>query len=262
MKQHVVMFSGGLGSWAAAKRVAERYGTDRLTLLFADTHMEDEDLYRFLAEAAVNVGGNLVRIEDGRDPWQVFFDERFLGNSKIDPCSRILKRQLKDRWLDQHCDPESTTVYVGIDWSEIHRFERLRQRGADAGWTYQSPLCDPPYLAKREIVEWLNREGIRRPRLYDLGFVHNNCGGFCIKAGQAHFKRLLETMPERYAYHEQKEQEIRGLLGDVSIMRDRSIKGGGRPLTLRQFREKIQAGQQCDLFDWGGCGCFVGEDTA
>ena len=32
----VVMFSGGIGSWAAAKRVAEAHGTDDLVLLFAD----------------------------------------------------------------------------------------------------------------------------------------------------------------------------------------------------------------------------------
>lgn len=31
------MYSSGVGSWAAAKRVAEKYGTDNLTLLFADT---------------------------------------------------------------------------------------------------------------------------------------------------------------------------------------------------------------------------------
>ena len=51
--QHVVMFSGGAGSWMTAKRVAEKHGTDNLILLFADTLIEDEDLYRFLDEAAV-----------------------------------------------------------------------------------------------------------------------------------------------------------------------------------------------------------------
>lgn len=37
MHSHVVMFSGGAGSWATAKRVAERHGTEGLVLLFADT---------------------------------------------------------------------------------------------------------------------------------------------------------------------------------------------------------------------------------
>ncbi|MFC0213886.1 hypothetical protein ACFFK0_15755 [Paenibacillus chartarius] len=54
--QHVVMYSGGIGSWAVAKRVVQQFGSDRLALLFADTRMEDEDLYRFLEESAQEIG--------------------------------------------------------------------------------------------------------------------------------------------------------------------------------------------------------------
>src|SRR4051812_7862855 len=130
MMQHLVMFSGGIGSWAAAKRVAAAHGTADLVLLFTDTLMEDEDLYRFLPEAAANVGGRLVRIADGRTPWGVFFDRRFLGNSRIDPCSEVLKRKLASKWRNEHCQPESTIVYVGIDWTEQHRIEGMAARYA------------------------------------------------------------------------------------------------------------------------------------
>ncbi|MGP4029731.1 hypothetical protein [Actinomadura sp. 3N407] len=78
---HVVMFSGGINSWAAARRVADEHGTGKLQLLFADTYAEDEDLYRFLEEAAAQIGAPLVRIADGRTPWQVFDDEHYLGNA-------------------------------------------------------------------------------------------------------------------------------------------------------------------------------------
>ena len=64
---HVVMYSGGIGSWAAAKRVAEQHGTDRLIMLFADTLQEDEDLYRFVIESCKNVGGRIKVLRDGRD---------------------------------------------------------------------------------------------------------------------------------------------------------------------------------------------------
>lgn len=37
--KHVVMFSGGIASWAAATRVAKKHGTENLTLLFTDTLM-------------------------------------------------------------------------------------------------------------------------------------------------------------------------------------------------------------------------------
>jgi len=49
-------------------------------------------------------------------------------------------------------------------------------------------------MMKDEMMAWLVREGIALPRLYGLGFSHNNCGGFCIKAGQANFKLLLEIL--------------------------------------------------------------------
>lgn len=260
-EKRVVMFSGGIGSWAAAKRVAARHGTDGLTLLFTDTLIEDEDLYRFLDEAAANVGGRLVRIAEGRDPWQVFFDERFLGNSQKDPCSKILKRRMADRWLAEHCDPARTVVYVGIDWTEEHRYTGLAARRAADGWRYDAPLCEPPYIfGKREAMEWCEREGIHIPRLYKLGFSHNNCGGFCVKAGQTHFARLLQFFPDRYSYHEGREQAIRAYLGKpVSILTDRSGDGQKKPLTLRELRERITAGAQIDAFDEGGCGCFVEE---
>jgi hypothetical protein len=107
-------------------------------------------------------------------------------------------------------------------------------------------------MDKRGMLAWLKREGIRPPRLYEMGFAHNNCGGFCVKAGQGHFANLLRTMPDRYAFHEEKEQAIRHFLGkDVSILKD--------GLTLKSLREKIESRGEIDLFEIGGCGCFADE---
>lgn len=258
----VVMFSGGITSWATGRRVSQRHGRENLTLLFADTLIEDEDLYRFLAEAAANVGGELVKIADGRTPWQVFSDVRLLGNTRMDPCSKILKRQLMRRWLEGNCDPASTTVYLGFDWTELHRLERAQRYWSP--WRVEAPLTEAPYLTRREFLAALEAEGIEPPRLYTLGFQHNNCGGFCIKAGQAQFAHLLRTLPERYRWHEEKEEALRAELGkDVAILRDRRWTGEGRggedtkPLTLRAFRERIELQPSLyDELDWGGCGCL------
>lgn len=252
--KHIVMFSGGAGSWCAAKRVAKQVDPQNVTLLFADTKMEDQDLYRFLHEAAKNVGSPLVSVADGRDPWDIFHDERFLGNTRVDPCSKILKRQLLRSWLEENHAPENTVVYLGFDWTEEHRVKRGQEYWKP--WNVEAPLCRPPFLSKREMLEALQKEGIEPPRLYRMGFPHNNCGGFCIKAGQAHFRLLLKMMPERYAFHERKEEELRDYLGkDVAILRDR--RGGKtRPMTLSAFRKRVESGEQTDLFEWGGCGCF------
>lgn len=256
--KRVVMFSGGTGSWAAAKRVVARHGSAEVTLLFTDTKMEDPDLYRFLEEAAVDVGAELVKIADGRNIWEVFRDERFLGNSRIDPCSKILKRRLADRWLEDHRDPEDTIVYVGVDWTEEHRFTRLRDRKKP--WIYEAPLCEAPYITKLEIFDQLRAAGIRRPRLYDLGFSHNNCGGGCVKAGVGHFTNLARALPEVYRSWELEEAKMQEFLGrdDISILRI-TRAGVEVPLTLRDLRIQLEEGYQPDLFEIGGCGCMIDE---
>ena len=173
---HVVMFSGGIGSWGAARRVRDRHPDAPLTLLFADTLIEDADLYRFLEEAAEDVGGNLIRIAEGRTPWQVFKDVRFLGNSRVDPCSRILKREVCDKWMDEHADRETTTIYLGIDWTEDHRLGGAKGRMGSKGWTrVEAPLCEEPFILKARLMDDLKERGIEPPRLYSLGFPHNNC---------------------------------------------------------------------------------------
>lgn len=249
------MFSGGAGSWGAAKRAVKTHGPENVTLLFADTLIEDEDLYRFLGEAAENIGAELVRLEEGRDPWQVFFDGRFLGNTRIDPCSRVLKRELMRKWIEKNRDSSDTTVVLGFDWTEFHRYERAQKHWNP--WYIEAPLCYRPRLSKEEVLGWMRSEGLEPPRLYAAGFKHNNCGGFCIKAGQAQFEHLLRTFPDRYRYHEEKEQELRAYLDkDVAILRDR--QGGElRPLTLKAFRERLE--ESPELFDqdeWGACACM------
>lgn len=266
------MFSSGAGSWAAARRVAEQHGTDNLYLVFSDVkgtnaspHAgEDEDNYRFLREAAADILGDrveqqLVWLNEGRDIWQVFTDDRFLGNSRLANCSKFLKQVPAREWLESNCDPASTVVYVGIDWTETHRVPAIVRNYLP--YVAEAPLTEAPYLDKEQVLEALRERGIDPPRLYAMGFAHANCGGFCVRSGMGQFAKLLDVNRERYLYHEGKEQELREHLGkDVTILRDR--KGGTvTPLTLRTFRERKEAGDgQLDLFDVGGCGCFVAEE--
>lgn len=253
---HVVLFSGGIGSFYAALRTTEAYGKENTTLVFTDTLTEDEDLYRFLTESAEHIGSELVWLKEGRDIWQVFFDKRYLGNSRVDPCSRILKRELAREYVENNWEPDEVTVVLGIDWTEEHRLKNAKRYWEP--YSVVAPMCDKPYIDKDQMIEDLSEFGIKPPRLYEMGFPHNNCGGFCVKAGFKHFKLLLQKMPERYAYHEQKEEELRKYLDkDVSILRDRRKGHPVTPLTLKDFRKRVMEKGEIDEDDWGGCGCFT-----
>ena len=265
--KHVVMFSGGIGSWATAKRVIARHGAQNVVLLFSDVkgntdnlHIgEDEDTYRFIKDAEINLGAPVVTVMDGRNIWEVFRDRKFLGNSRLANCSHILKQKPARDWLDANCDPDQTTVYVGIDWSEIHRLPSIVRNYLP--YKAEAPLTEPPYLDKKDLIEWAESEGLKAPRLYELGFAHNNCGGGCVRAGQAQFKKLLEVMPERFAMWEAKEQEVIKHIGkDVSILTDMK-DGVKRPLPLIELRRRVEDQPQLvDELDVGGCGCFFEDD--
>ena len=251
------MFSGGVGSWGAARRAAAKYGRENLTLLFADTKIEDPDLYRFLDEAAADIGAPLVKIADGRTPFDVFRDHRYLGNSRIAPCSRVLKQEPTRKWMEENAS--DAVVILGIDWTEEHRLA-----GARKGWApfqVEAPLCERPLVMKPDLLDELEARGIRRPALYREGFVHNNCGGGCVRSGIGQFAHLYRTRPMTFMTWEDAEADMRAFLGgDVSILRDRT-RGKTRPMTLRELRNRLAA--QPSMFDgedWGGCGCFVSED--
>lgn len=277
MSSAVVQFSGGVGSYFALRRAGELYGWENTVAAFADVLIEDEDLYRFVDDVETELlerGSRLVRLTEGRDPWEVFFDVRFLGNSRIDPCSRILKRETLRSWLEEtYPEPGDADVVLGFDWTEAHRFERAIPRHAP--YRAVAPLCDPPYRAKWQLLDELRDLGHVPPRLYLLGgFSHNNCGGFCVKGGHASFRRLLQVFPERYAYHERREQELRAFLdADVAILRYRSGPKKDEPLTLEHFRlgiEAIEAGLprlfdpdavfEYDPTDTGSCDCAAGNE--
>lgn len=296
---HVIFNSGGIGSWSALKRIIAENGTDNVINLFTDTLIEDRDLYRFLIETTAEAYGisrpdallrkcedisditsdadvmlrkillseiaketmtaipGLVWIIEGRTPWEVFRDTRFLGNSRLAKCSHVLKQDTAARYIFASHKPEECTLYLGIDWSEDHRKAAPIRNWAP--YTVKFPMCDEPYIDKADMLRALDESGIARPRLYEKGFAHNNCSGFCVRAGQGHFANLLAQFPDQFAYHERKETEMREYLGkDVTILKKVRDKVTHR-LTLKELRESIEGPGACDVDydDIGGCGCFV-----
>ena len=251
---HIVLYSGGLGSYFTTKRLIETsVQKEKIILLYTDTKIEDADLYRFLKESTEKLGIPLTNYSDGRDIWEVFKDVKYLGNSRLDPCSNLLKRRMSRKFIKKY-KPEECIIYLGFDWTEMHRFEK-----AQAAWLpyrIESPLCNAPYIDKEDMKRMIADDGIELPRLYKMGFAHNNCGGGCIKAGIGHFAHLLDTLPDVYKTWEDNEQEMRAFLGkNVSILR-RTKNGVRYNFTLKELREEREQLTKAELCEIGGCGCF------
>lgn len=258
---HLVQFSTGIGSAEVARRVVLEHGIENVHLLTADTLAEDADNWRFAREVVMMLGCGWTVLTDGRTPMQVGRDARVVPNNRMAVCSRVLKRDLLRAHIEANYDPAETVVHLGFDWTEPHRLKAAMPLWEP--WHVDAVLTRPPYVHKALLLTQWRARGIEPPRLYRMGFSHANCGGACVRGGQAQWQLLLTVNRDRYVEWEGEEEQTRDLLGkNVTILRDR--RGGSvTPLTLRTFRERIEADESLfDAEDWGACGCFMDEETS
>lgn len=313
MKNHIIFFSGGRASFTVAHLVKERNPNDNIVLYFTDTLWEDEDLYRFIYEASDKLELPMLTHSRGITPPQLMVLQRFMANNRVGTCSKELKMKVSTDFLKNGIVPEIekwhnkhylknddfitvATLYFGIGWDEAHREGPIRTNWQP--FAVEMPLMDMTISHE----EALRLYGIRRPRLYDMEFTHNNCKGRCVKAGQGHYKNLLlkdektymELMEQeviisayiRYTkqYGYKKEQDylfdevyefvstgkksakIQHLLNTNKYTKGwnfgtdskgRDIKKQYTFMKSLSLEELEKRPTQCDLFDIGGCGCFV-----
>jgi len=248
--KHIVSLSGGTASAIVADRVIKKYGRDNVILYFMDTNWEDKDLYRFLKDLEHYFEMDIVRHKDGRTPLQVGEDIRFILNNRVRACSFQLKIKPFTEMIESY-QPKPVTVHLGLDWSEEHRMKAPKEKYEQIeGVSVDYPLTWKPIPLQKysEIVEsW----GIEIPRLYKMGFPHNNCGGRCVAQGKREWKRLKRTFPDRFQEVSDWEQKMRKELGTA---KDKSIL---KNITLAELKEENK--DQMDMFEGvaeDSFGCF------
>ena len=261
--KHIVSFSGGIGSFFTTKRLVENYKSENVIMVFCDTNTEDEDLYRF-NEDVKNFFKDVefITLKEGRDIWECAFEDNFLYNSRVANCTIKLKSRVFKKWLKENYKPEECIIHLGFDYQELHRLEKAKKNWLP--YIVEAPLIEAPYYSKLDMFEMLEKDyNIKKPRLYTLGFSHNNCGGFCFKAGIGHFKQLYDKMPDRYEYHMEKEKElikqIKENKGQEVTILKRVRNGEKVNISLEELKKEFQ-GEQLSLFDLqdiGGCNCFI-----
>jgi len=217
--------------------------------------IEDPDLYRFLYETVEALGAEFVHLKDGRDPWQVFSDRKYMGNTRLAHCTLHLKGDVFKDWLLKSYPSDKCVLYLGFGIGERHRLATAQKNWEP--YTVKAPLLEPPYTSRAEILNILEQLDIEIPRLYKLGFSHNNCGGFCVKAGTNQFKLLLDKLPDVYKYHEDKQEELKKSLATFKPFLRINVDKKTYYLTLKEFRELVESGKPFKPTSDSGCGCFT-----
>lgn len=256
MSKYIISYSGGKGS-AASVLLAHENNLD-FDVIFADTLIEDEDLYRLNDDIEKIIKKPIIKLTNGKTPWEIFKDKRYIGNNMTAHCSQELKTKMVQNYIKANYKNTWATLILGMGYSEIDRIERARQN-----WKYiclvDSLLIKYKLYSNTAIDNLLYKYWIKTPRLYKLGFLHNNCGGFCVRAGLKQFALLLQHFPIRFKEHEDAMENTMAAIGPTAKPFLRAtIDGVFQYITLKQFREYYYSGKlSISPYDIGGCGCFV-----
>ena len=217
--RHVVCrVSGGVASAIVAMRCIEWYGLDRVTLVNADTCCESDGNYALVDALESVSGAPIVRLNQGKDIWDVFDEHGVMRMKNACKASVELKQKPLDEFTTRMYSPHEVVLAIGLSWTEPDRQHRLTHKLCPYQTFY--PLNVTPQLSDCDLVAELERYGLPESMAYNLGFTHDNCNGGCVLAGQAQWAGLLDENPEHFAYCERRERVFYDRTG-FSVLRDR-----------------------------------------
>lgn len=156
---------------------------------------EDEDNERFLNDCVRWFNAPITRISSGEylSIDEVFEDKKFLASIYGAPCTREMKRIPR---LEFQRDGDVHLFGYTADAADVKRAANFKANSP--GLTIRFPLIERG-LTKEACFALLEQVGIKRPRIYDMGYPNGNCPG-CVKASSPDYWALVRLRhPEVFA---------------------------------------------------------------
>lgn len=193
MNRVLAWFSCGAASAVAAKLVVEAYGP-RAEVVYCDTlATEHADNARFFADVQRWIGRDIRVIRSAKYATidEVFERRKYMAGRRGAICTTEMKKIPREAF--QH--PNDTHVF-GYTAEEQRRADRFE--GENPALAVEWILIDRG-IAKDDCKRIVVAAGIALPKLYDLGFDHNNCLG-CVKSqSPGYWNRVRRQFPEVFA---------------------------------------------------------------
>ena len=193
----VSWFSAGVSS-AVATKIAS---PDRI--IYIDIDDQHRDTYRFISECEEWFGVEIEMLKSLYDSVDaVCRANKFIKSPNGAVCTRLLKKRVRQEWeID---NPGKHTYVWGFDLSEQNRANRTENLMPN--FEHEFPILN---REKHEVHGILERAGIKRPAMYDLGYPNNNCLG-CVKGDMGYWNKIRTDFPEVFASRVKMERDIGG----------------------------------------------------
>jgi hypothetical protein len=196
----VAWFSAGVSSAVATKLMIDQI--DRIIY----THIDDqhEDTMRFVMDC-VQWFGKPVEIlqSDYKSVSEVVEKRKYINGTAGAQCTVILKKKVRIAWEQDHEEYRLRYVW-GMDSTEVGRAKRIPDTMPAQEHIF--PLIDKG-ITKQGAHQILKASGIKRPAMYDLGYMNNNCVG-CVKGGRAYWNKIRVDFPEVFKARAELERRV------------------------------------------------------
>lgn len=241
-KRIVGHFSCGAASAVAIKLAIEENRTGAqlpVDIIYCHVKEEDADNARFLRDCEGWFGQKITVLHDKKydgSVVNVMLARRFINSANGAPCTLHLKKE-PAREFARNGD---VNVY-GYTAGEEDRLDRWID--ANNGRLVSAPLIDRQ-LDKGTVLAMVARAGIELPRMYAMGYDHNNCIG-CVKGGAWYWNKIRVDFPERFT----QQMEIEETIGHPTL------RVNNKPVWLRELEPtrgrrheepKIECGVTCE----------------
>lgn len=198
-KKKVCWLSAGVSSFIAGY-LAE--GVDEF--IYIDVEDQHPDSMRFIkdCEKFLEKPIKILKSPYGSVEW-VVKQFRYINGAYGARCTQVLKKRVRKEWEEANKEYDITYVW-GFDLEERHRAAQLLESMPE--FNHEFPLIDK-MLTKEDAHAILDRLGIRRPTMYDMGYQNNNCIG-CVKGGMGYWNKIRKDFPDVFERRAKLEREI------------------------------------------------------
>lgn len=195
----VCWLSAGVSSFVAGylSKNVDKY-------IYIDIENQHPDSMRFIEDCEKALGQPVQIL---KSPYgnveNVIKQFRYINGAYGAKCTQILKKRVRKEWEYEHRDCDITYVW-GFDIEEKKRAERLNESMPE--FKHEYPLIER-MLTKQDAHAILERLGVKRPVMYDMGYQNNNCIG-CVKGGMGYWNKIRKDFPNVFDRMAKLEREV------------------------------------------------------
>lgn len=205
MKKIIGWFSCGITSAVACKLAVEKYGKENVLLYYIVIDSAHWDNERFIRDCEKWIGTKVLKVQSKKytDQFDIIKKRRYINGPAGALCTAELKKNVRYA-VEKEVDFGNQIFGFEFVKKEINRAIRFSQQHPNTNPLY--PLIDRK-ITKQQCAELLLRNGIKLPRMYELGFHNNNCI-MCVKGGKGYANKVREHFPSYFDRMSELEQEL------------------------------------------------------